>query len=124
MDILYKYYPPQTATLVLEKKSIRFSPIVEFNDPFECNVFSNREFEMEDFAYELYCQLVEVFNNGEELSARTEESEAIAGIFNHINSLDLDNEKKHDLIIELAGMFFNKKFKDGPSKWQKKYIIV
>ena len=64
---LYKYYPPQTAALVLSNRRVRFSPINEFNDPFELNTYPIHKITPFDFGYALANNILEVIRAGEEL---------------------------------------------------------
>lgn len=127
MDTLYKYYPSDTGVKVLQNQTIRFSPIAEFNDPFELRNFSRRSFTNEEFGYELYTQMVEILDSDEQLKlddaghVRPDDVKAtdLRKIINHIKSLDQPLEQKHELIIDIAVLIAKKEIRGGPSDWQK-----
>ncbi|MDX2370710.1 MAG: DUF2971 domain-containing protein [Colwellia sp.] len=128
MSTLYKYYPPDTGILVLQNQTIRFSPIVEFNDPFEMRNFSQRSFTNEEFGYELYIQMVEILENNEQLelekasplSKADVDPTDLRKLIEHIKNLDKPIEYKHELIIDSAVMIAKKVIRDSPSDFNKK----
>jgi hypothetical protein len=66
--ILYKYYPPETMGRVLSNGKTRFSPLIEFNDPFELNTHEVDAFSEFEFGHALANEIYEVLLSGEEIS--------------------------------------------------------
>lgn len=65
--LLYKYYPPETMGRVLSNRKTRFSPLIEFNDPFELNTHEVHTFSEFDFGHALANEIYEVLIAGEEI---------------------------------------------------------
>lgn len=67
-SLLYKYLSPSNVVRVLTNRKIRFSPLIEFNDPFELSAIPSNSFDIVDFAYELYKSVVEILRKNEEIT--------------------------------------------------------
>jgi hypothetical protein len=66
--LLYKYLSPENALRVLSNGTLRFSPLIEFNDPFELSTYPSARFDEMEFGYQLYCSILEVIQNKETIS--------------------------------------------------------
>jgi hypothetical protein len=66
--LLYKYLSPENALRVLSNGKLRFSPLIEFNDPFELSTYPSKSFDEMEFGYQLCCSILEVIQNKETIS--------------------------------------------------------
>lgn len=118
MTILYKYYPPDTAKIVLSNSSVRFSPLFEFNDPFEGNIHPVNYFSIEDFGYEMYQQIIEVLENNEDLYIH-KQSGLIPQLISLYKKGGVPDVSIHDFALDLSLLLRGKKLQETPSDWSQ-----
>lgn len=115
--ILYKYYPPDIATLILSNKKIRFSPFIEFNDPFELNTYATESFTEYDFGFALANQIYDAIEKKENLAGKGPLVELVkAYIQGQITDIS-----PYDFALDLGVTMAKKKFLPGPT-WKTRII--
>lgn len=65
--LLYKYLSPENARRVLSNGKLRFSPLIEFNDPFELSTFPSASFDEMEFGYQVCCSILEIIEAKEQI---------------------------------------------------------
>jgi hypothetical protein len=109
--ILYKYYSPQNSILVLSSGSVRFSPIIEFNDPFELNAFPVYKFSQEEFCNALASVIHGCIENDIEIA-----DQALLGIIKVFKSGVFINQTSQDFSVWLARLMAKNNIPLEPSE--------
>lgn len=109
--ILYKYYPPETMGRVLSNGKVRFSPLIEFNDPFELNTYEVSAFSDLEFGRALAQEVYEVLRSGEELSG----SGPVVELVRAYVKGQIKDISQYDFAIHLGVVMAKKKIIDAPS---------
>ena len=112
--ILYKYYPPDTAIKVLGSGSVRFSPFLDFNDPFELNIHPNESFTPFDFGFAIANNVMGAIKNNETLKTDGPIQQLIKAF--QEGKIQMSAE---DFAMDIGVMMANKKFAPEPSNWSK-----
>lgn len=63
--ILYKYLTSDSLVKALDTSKVRCSPIIDYNDPFELQLFPRVAYTKDDVLLEIEKQLREIFSNNE-----------------------------------------------------------
>jgi len=114
--LLYKYYPPETTGRVLSNRKIRFSPIIEFNDPFELNTHEVTAFSEFEFGHALANEIYEVLLTGEELGGSGPLVELVKAFVRG----EIKDISPYDFAMDLGVMMAKKKIIREPSPLSRK----
>lgn len=112
--LLYKYYPPNNAALVLSNQKIRFSPFIEFNDPFELNTFSTTTYSIKEFSEALSHEILEAIINKEELTGSNSITNFVKGYING-SIPEIAMVPAEDFAAEMGSIVSEKNFSIEPS---------
>lgn len=113
---LYKYYPPETAALVLSNRKVRFSPIRAFNDPFELYTFPNQIFSPFDFGYSLANHILEVIKTEEELKGSDPLSESLIAVIEQFRKGLIKGISAQEFAMNAGVKIAKKRFITEPSQ--------
>lgn len=114
--LLYKYYPPETAERVLSTRKIRFSPLIEFNDPFELNTYSVETFSEVDFGHALANEIHDVIHTGEEIGG----TGPVVELVKRFIQGDIKDISPYDFAMEVGVAMAKKKFVSAPSPYTRR----
>lgn len=118
--VLYKYYPPSTAAIVLSSGKIRFSPLIEFNDPFEAATYPAPTFTIVDFATSLANDIYEVIESGEGLTGTSE----INPLIKAFQDGRMSEISSYDFAVAIGALVAkNKTIQEGPSVGTRNMLI-
>lgn len=114
--ILYKYYPPETMGRVFSNGKTRFSPLIEFNDPFELNTYEVDAFTEFEFGHALANEIYEVLLSGEEINGSGPVVELVRAYLRG----EIKDKSQYDFAMDLGVTMAKKKIIRVPSPLTQK----
>ena len=110
--LLYKYVTAEGARRLLQTQSIRFTPIIEFNDPFELYTFPSPSFSSFDFGYALAHEILNVLQLKEEIDGKN----VVADLVRALLKLNLNEAQATEFAMETGVSIASKGFVQVPSQ--------
>ena len=110
---LYKYCSPEVARLILQSKKVRFSPISEFNDPFELKIFPSEGFTPFEFGHAIANNILDVLYLGEELQT----DGSVQKLIKAYQEGHFEKMSAQDFAMDVGVMLAKKSFTTEPSQW-------